>query len=373
METVTLIRQEFEELKDLRQTINSLFISLSSKIDLLQEMYVDYVERSNSKESNFGIDSLHFQRRYLVEEHNGMKRMFALIGNQIYRDYYKMHKVVSTYVDKNVLDNKVKSACNPRRTYTTYKDLEPYKEYDFKEIIELHQDLTHVIVEILTFVNTREREWKTDQGKASHGLNIDNFVTTEKYQNQLMSHKANMFIEYLQVFHRFHLRYLSRFSMKLRLMYAQIQKDIKIEDATNSALSRQKSDAEHLAALTHAESIENDLTNIELSVSELNKSPLAQKEYEDFMKDLSSNISSNDTDNESLEGNMLESYSTTPTLNYSQNDKVSDDNLPNESHGNKLTEEQIKWQRNNLERKERRKKKIESNLNNEKNLETLEL
>jgi hypothetical protein len=234
MDAINKIRKEFADLKELKQAIENLFGSLSQKIEQLQSSYVSFMEKTSTQDSNFGIDSLHFQRRYLLEEHNGMKTMFKMINNQIYKDYYKLYKLVTSYVQESIKDRKVRDACQQRHEFPVYKDLEHYKEYPFEDVIELHHDLVHVIVELLGHTNSREREWLANDGQAKHGLNIDNYVTTGKFENQLVQGRTNMFIEYLEVFHSFHLRYLSRFSAKLRMMYTQVQRDIKIDVGTGS-------------------------------------------------------------------------------------------------------------------------------------------
>lgn len=361
METVNTIRKEFDELKELRKTINSLFNNMTSKISALQTLYVGFVQKGKAKESSFGIDSLHFQRRYLEEEHYGMKRMFCMIGNQIYRDYYKMHKVVCSYVSQHVIDAKVKANCAPRRAYTIYKDLEPFKEYDFEEVVELHHDLTHVIVELLSYTSTKEREWKSDQGTANHGINIDNFVTTEKYLNQQRKHKTLMFIEYLQVFHRFHLKYLSRFSMKLRLMYSQIQKDI-ILDETNSTAAGIKNECDDMKVLARSSSGEADVADLHNTKSELDNSPLIKQELAELIDDLTHQSESSSVASEKISNNI--------SLDINDNSERPIDDVSRNACDDELTEQQKMWLEHNRARSERKKQKaiiVTTELTNEEN------
>jgi hypothetical protein len=363
METVNNIRKEFDELKELRQSINSLFNNLTSKISSLQNLYVGFVQKGKAKESSFGIDSLHFQRRYMEEEHNGMKRMFCMIGNQIYRDYYKMHKVVWTYVSQNVIDSKVRANCTPRRSYTIYKDLEPFKEYDFEEVVELHHDLTHVIVELLSYTSTKEREWKSDQGKAHHGINIDNFVTTEKYMNQQMEHKALMFIEYLQVFHKFHLKYLSRFSMKLRLMYSQIQKDIILDESNGSSPEHMRSEREDVLVLARTSSADQDVADLRCTMSELDKSPLIKQELAELIDEMAhqSDASSVSSDRKEEQVSLhVNEHTESPNREVVEcvNESLVNAIENSEGNGGRLTEQQKQWLEHNKARSEKRRQKL---------------
>lgn len=255
MDDIQIIRASFDEVKEIRHSIITLFDSLSQKISSLQSLYVSYVKRSEGKEHNFGIDSLHFQRRLMEHEQNGMRDTFSMIGNQIYKDYYKLYRLLSRYVETHITDKKVLDACHTKRFYPTYKDLEPLKEYDFDTIIDLHHDILHIIGELQSYTATKEREWKVDEGKLSNGLNIDNFVNTSKYQNALIQQQTTMFIEYVKAFNKFHTKYLTRFNLKLKLMYGQIQADIKLE--AGGALARTHSDGDTGRQLARMSSIDD--------------------------------------------------------------------------------------------------------------------
>lgn len=229
MEIISEIRNEFSYLHETQMTINTLFESLSQKIVSLKTMYVAYVSRVDHVDHNFGVDSLHFQRRFIEQEHDNMRTMCNMINNQMYKDYYSLFKVVTKYVDENLTDKKVLDVCRSKKSYVPYLHLQPMKVYKFDDIVDLHYDILNVITELLSYADSKDRERKIDEGKANHGLNIDNFVTTEKYRMVMIREQVSLFIEYVRVFHKFHIRFLSRFNLKLKLMYGQIQKDIQLE------------------------------------------------------------------------------------------------------------------------------------------------
>ena len=60
---------------------------------------------------------------------------------------------------------------------------------------------------------------------------FDNFINTSRYKNALLKEQISLFIEYLKVFHNYHNKYLTRFNLKVKLMYGQIQADIKLEES----------------------------------------------------------------------------------------------------------------------------------------------
>lgn len=382
MNNIQKVRSDFDDLKETRQSIKVIFNSLSQKIETLQCLYVTYVQRGKDTANSFGIDSLHFQRRYLLEDHNSMKQMFAMINNQVYRDYYKLHKLLIRYIDENISERKVRESCRPKRVYTVYKDLEPYREYDFDEVLELHHDITHVVNELFSYTSTREKEWKNDEGKAVHGLNIDNFVTTEKFHNMMIEHKAKMFLEYLQIFNKFHLRYFSRFSLKLRLMYSQIQKDIKLEET--NLLARQHSDNDNTAntGLLLSEDEDAGFNSIEA----FNKSPEIKRELDEIMDNasVSSELSMKNEPVHAIINDNAEIHDNqpSPTKEILLHDNVPEDLqtinleiLPKQQDiidtvdnydtaqnttaqsTNGLTEQQLTWQKHNRERIARKRGK----------------
>ena len=77
-----------------------------------------------------------------------MKQMFTFVNNRMYCEYYKLYKVIHIYVTQNIVDKKIIETCKSKTEYPVYKDLEPYKEYDFDLIIDLHHDILQIISEL---------------------------------------------------------------------------------------------------------------------------------------------------------------------------------------------------------------------------------
>ena len=103
-----------------------------------------------------------------------MKKMFLLVNNRMYCEYYKLHKVILAYIIQNISDKKVIESCKSKREYPIYKDLEPDKEYDFDLINDLHHDILQIVSELQGYLLIKERELKNDEQKSFSGLNIDN-------------------------------------------------------------------------------------------------------------------------------------------------------------------------------------------------------
>ena len=220
------IKEKFNEIISVRDSILNVIKKLHIKINELQEIHIEL----NLKNKNFtlGLDSLNFQNRLLDIEFENFQGLFKFINNRIYRDYYKFFRIVITYVKENITDPRILSSTS-HMEYPIYKDLEPYKEYEFSFVSDIHYNITRIITELQNVLIEKEQELKNDEVKSELGLNIHNYINDEKHRNYLIKNKINLFVNYLRVFNNYHEKYLQRFNLKIKLLYGQIQTDIRIE------------------------------------------------------------------------------------------------------------------------------------------------
>jgi len=214
----------------------------------------------------------------------------------MYCEYFKLHKIITEYIIKNVNDKKIKETVK-NNNYPTYKDLEPYKEYKFETIQEIHENILNFISILKSMVTNKENELIIHKSKQRLGLNIDNFITTFNYNINVIREKINMFVDYIEFFHKMHTKYLKRFSNKIQLMHTHIDSDIKFDE--NLELSKDKK--KELIASLNVENVNSLLLN-------------------DLKKSMNSETSS-DSDLElksmplkTVESNEIESKSSTPTI-----------------------------------------------------------
>ena len=121
--------------------------------------------------------------------------------------------------------------------YPIYKDLEPFKEYNFEIILSIHENILILIGAMLSFVNTKENELSIHKSKNKLGLNIDNFISSFHYEIIIVNEKISMFIAYIEFFHKLHSKNLGNFLEKINLMNAQINNEIEFETTTNNSES----------------------------------------------------------------------------------------------------------------------------------------
>ena len=138
------------------------------------------------------------------------------------------------YVEENIPEKKLQELIRVHNNFPVYKDLEPFKQYDFQFIQSLHEIILVIITYIHTFITNKEHDLKVYQTKNQTGLNIDSFVSTFSFNTTMMNQRAMLFINYIEFFHKSHTKYLKRFTMKLNLMLSQLNNDIKIDTPTEA-------------------------------------------------------------------------------------------------------------------------------------------
>jgi hypothetical protein len=233
------IKKTFNVIKDIREEINSIFANLEQRISKLKELYRDFINTNNSSLFVFGLDSFYFQNKLIDIEDNDMRKFYDLIMNRMYCEYYKLFKIISEYCKNNLNDDpKLIESLAKQNTYPNYKDLEPYKKYDFKFVDSLHEDITSTLININNYLSTKNHVLSSYKLRSDVGLNINNFVSTYEFEVSSINSQMHLFCSYVDFFHELHLKYLKRFVTKIQILYAQINHDIKFDEV----LLNQKSD-----------------------------------------------------------------------------------------------------------------------------------
>jgi regulator of extracellular matrix RemA (YlzA/DUF370 family) len=159
-----------------------------------------------------------------------MKRFFLAINNRMYCEYFKLHKIINEYICKNITDKKIIEIVKSN-SYPVYKDLEPFKEYDIENILDIHENILNLLGILISTLNNRENELEIHKTKQNIGLNIDNFITTFSFHITVLREKIVMFITYIEFFHKLHAKYLKRFNTKIQLMHTNIINDINFDES----------------------------------------------------------------------------------------------------------------------------------------------
>ena len=238
------LKNDFNNLINIRNNVKNIFEILQSRIDKLKILYSEFIQNNKNQVFVFGLDSFHFQSKLIDIEYDDIKRLFMAIGNRMYCEYFKLNKIIIEYILNNIKDKKITEILKINN-YPIYKDLEPFKEYKFETLMDIHENILKMITILVSELNNKENELTIHKSKQHIGLNIDNFVTTFNYNNNVMKERIIMFITYIEIFHKLHTKYLKRFSNKIQLIYTDINNDIKFDESleinsSNSSTSGSK-------------------------------------------------------------------------------------------------------------------------------------
>ena len=134
------------------------------------------------------------------------------------------------YVQQDIKDPKLLDKLSAtKKTYPVYKDLEPFKVYPFQHIIELQGTMFRIVGELNKYIQGKTEEIKREHRQSKLGLNIDNIVNIQLFQNKIIEERIHMFIRYLRTFHIHHIKYLSRLVLKCKLMVGIVNEDIQLQ------------------------------------------------------------------------------------------------------------------------------------------------
>ena len=228
------INIRFEKLKEIRLKIIKKIKTIQKIKDEIKKNYVNYI----NKEQNdfFGLDSFHFQNKVIELEYNNLLQHYYFIDNRIYGDYYKLFILIEKYLNNNITNkqySKIKELTNLKK-YPIYKDLEPYKNYDFDIINNIHQDIITILLSIKDIHKENEITIKEYMKQMKIGLNIDNYIINCEYKNTNLHITTNLYNSYLNVFHKYHFDLLYKYYEKINLFYDHIKNDILIDSDTSS-------------------------------------------------------------------------------------------------------------------------------------------
>jgi hypothetical protein len=224
------LKNDFNNLINIRNNVKNIFEILQLRIDKLKLLYSEFIQNNKNQVFVFGLDSFHFQSKLIDIEYDDIKRLFMAIGNRMYCEYFKLNKITIEYILNNIKDKKTIEIIKINN-YPIYKDLEPFKEYKFETLMEIHENILKMLTILVSELNNKENELTIHKSKQHIGLNIDNFVTTFNYNNNVMRERIIMFITYIEFFHKLHTKYLKRFSKKIQLIYTDISNDIKFDES----------------------------------------------------------------------------------------------------------------------------------------------
>lgn len=232
------IKTIFNKIKDTRVHVVNVFSVLEVKLTKLKNMTNDFIKSNHDVLFVFGLDSFKFQSKLIDFEYADMQKYFYALNNRMYCEYYKLFKIVSEYVDKTIGTNKTFEMIKTNSVFPIYKDLEPYKQYNFETIEEVHKTIILLLGGIQEHIVFKETELENYKIKQDSGLNINNFVNTFLFNVTMIKQNLALFISYLDFFHNIHIKHFKRFAKKMKSMDDYLNEDITFDDSPRRKNSR---------------------------------------------------------------------------------------------------------------------------------------
>ena len=229
------LKDKFSKLKECKSNVLSHFENITSKIEKLNQIYEELIRSNKQTLFLIGLDTFHFQKQLLNIEYGSLHTHHNMISNRIYSDYYKLHKIIKRYVAENIEETKIVDMLNIFANYPVYDSLNVHKLYSFEYTSGLYNDIVDLLVAMNEYCNNQKILLKNYKVKQNYGLNINNFVFA--FENKINDQigKIDLFTKYMHFFVEIHIKYYNKFLTKIRLMYSQINHDIKFDDNTSKA------------------------------------------------------------------------------------------------------------------------------------------
>jgi hypothetical protein len=229
-EKISQIKTNFNAIKELRINVMSCFNALETKQLKLKKTTTEFITNNQHNLFIFGLDSFQFQSKLIDYEYADMKKYYFALNNRMYCEYYKLYKLVLSYAEEIIGSNHTITTLKANNIFPVYKDLEPFKQYDFEMISELHKTILVLLNDLHEHIIEKETKLKTFVAKQQTGLNINNFVNTYDYDIAMIRQKRTLYISYLEFFHNIHTKHFKRFSKKMKLMNDYLDEDIQFDE-----------------------------------------------------------------------------------------------------------------------------------------------
>jgi len=239
------VKLNFNKIKEIRVAVINIFNTLEVKITKLKGLTNDFIKNNQETFFVFGLDSFMFQSKMIDYEYADMQKYFLALNNRMYCEYYKLYKIVTEYIEQNngISQNKTFEMIKANSKFPIYKDLEPYKQYNFETIEDVHKTIISLLIVINDYIMLKDAELESFKIKQYSGYNINNFVNTFDYNVIMVKQKLSLFISYLEFFHNIHTKHFKRFSKKMKLMDDYINDDIQFDESPRRKNSKDFDDS----------------------------------------------------------------------------------------------------------------------------------
>lgn len=201
----------FQDIIKMNNDILDVKKMINNKLFNLKQTYNNLIKNNYKKIYIFCLDSFYFQYKILSFEIENTTKFITLIGNRMYGDYYKLYNIILLYckeknIELNIEINKSK--------FQTYRDLEPFYEYNINEIHNLFLEIIKIMDELYNnYLNVENKI--NDYKNNNNGLSISNLINTLECENTILREQIILYLNYISFFQDIQKDYFMKLIIKV--------------------------------------------------------------------------------------------------------------------------------------------------------------
>jgi len=224
---LTKLQSNFQNIWILKDEIIKTKQIISAKLAHLKTAYGDLTKKTAKKMYLFCLDTFFFQYKTYSIEMENLDKHRVLLNNRMYCDYYKLYVLITTYLKENAEELDIEQV--DMRTFTPYKDLEPYHEYNLDDIKVLHATILGFIKHLQFRYDTNEYNIRNYNTKNRAGFSVSNFLNTMEFENLLVKQQISLYLNYIAFFHISQQKQLKRLLTKLQEFDSDIEANLNVD------------------------------------------------------------------------------------------------------------------------------------------------
>ena len=221
------IPDDFVKIEDYRNDISRILDEIEEKCVHLKSTYNQYIKQTaQNKAFIMSLDTMLYQISLADLELADHKKFFNYHIYYTYGQYYKLYIRIKNGFSELHFSDFYKEA--QRIEFEPFDDIN-FKYYPFENIIKIHNWIINFISNIKMYITKSNYEIEDDTVRVKNGISIDNLVFEKKHLVETLKNKIILHISTITKFYTYQKKVMSRIMLKIKLLYFQLDSDIKFE------------------------------------------------------------------------------------------------------------------------------------------------
>lgn len=221
------IPDDFVKIEDYRNDISRILDEIEEKCVHLKSTYNQYIKQTEkNKAFIMTLDTMLYQISLADLELADHKKFFNYHIYYTYGQYYKLYIRIKNGFSELHFSDFYKEA--QRIEFEPFDDIN-FKYYPFENIIKIHNWIINFISNIKLYITKSNYEIEDDTVRVKNGISIDNLVFEKKHLVETLKNKIILHISTITKFYTYQKKVMSRIMLKIKLLYFQLDSDIKFE------------------------------------------------------------------------------------------------------------------------------------------------